>query len=691
MNMFPRVLILVSWWFSFREIIVNYAENVTPDHQQLAPARPLLPVSAAPAMDFPDYDCIHVESRFGIEWRRWLLLTEKSRAQEWIQNSGEFLQLIDKMSFEEWGSLAKECPYGFATFLSFYLLQCLTQSMQIYDRLRPRAPGPTEDDEQSHQLSPEKTQKINLVAHLKRTDPAIFATAMAQERNCYDTFRFGGEFSKIMAMHPVRILFGTRWPILTILSARNIQHSLLAEIFSEDREKNCYDFGPTAGVADWAKLHRVFWKHDVVDEGSCALEPDEMSDLNFCEGRRYSMTWQPDPFLAEVGEEHGGVDVDVLRWNRQPEKEWYTRSLRFVFHNKLRDGAGEDECPLGSYLVEVLRGFTAMTSESRFFLFHEVKVRKMFAQREPGDYVFTAWPFFMVFNHIRKSTRHKFEFDFGVWEFLHSRESAIPMFSPGAAALAAPARDGVLATSAQRSSTSSQHETAPSSLGLLPYLARFGSKLHRSVVETLLRLPDVFDHPASPSGRSAPDTTSTSPGFAYTTMVYGATFLSYLPSFLDRWLSVLAPRRNLVIFALDDETYARCAELYEGCVAHGRPGIVQKFTIPWVLAIHGVDSVWVDFDVYPVQDPTPHLLEHQQRGITAEGAVGGDGDGYEILISGSFAAPCICNGIVYFRATRNVVLWLVDVISWVGMDNNSTRLLLERGDVELGLGTRIAL
>ena len=63
--------------------------------------------------------------------------------------------------------------------------------------------------------------------------------------------------------------------------------------------------------------------------------------------------------------------------------------------------------------------------------------------------------------------------------------------------------------------------------------------------------------------------------------------------------------------------------------------------------------MWIDFDVYIVQDPTPYLLEHQNR------------EDYEILISGSFATHCICNGIVYFRATENVRMWLLDVISWL--------------------------
>ncbi|CAD7952130.1 unnamed protein product [Amoebophrya sp. A25] len=80
--------------------------------------------------------------------------------------------------------------------------------------------------------------------------------------------------------------------------------------------------------------------------------------------------------------------------------------------------------------------------------------------------------------------------------------------------------------------------------------------------------------------------------------------------------------------------------------------IVSKFTIPLLLAKYGLDSLWIDFDVYFVQDPTPHLLEARGRER-------------EILITGSFASHCICNGVVYFKGTDRVVVWLLDVINWM--------------------------
>eukprot|EP00931_Biecheleriopsis_adriatica_P036915 TRINITY_DN21200_c0_g1_i2.p1 TRINITY_DN21200_c0_g1~~TRINITY_DN21200_c0_g1_i2.p1 ORF type:complete len:252 (-),score=49.80 TRINITY_DN21200_c0_g1_i2:46-801(-) len=52
-------------------------------------------------------------------------------------------------------------------------------------------------------------------------------------------------------------------------------------------------------------------------------------------------------------------------------------------------------------------------------------------------------------------------------------------------------------------------------------------------------------------------------------------------------------------------------------------------------------------------DPTPAIVEHSAQGP------------YDILISGSFEADCICNGIVYFRASEAVRMWLLSVVAWM--------------------------
>eukprot|EP00446_Apocalathium_sp_SHHI-4_P050094 CAMPEP_0177407228 /NCGR_PEP_ID=MMETSP0368-20130122/62982_1 /TAXON_ID=447022 ORGANISM="Scrippsiella hangoei-like, Strain SHHI-4" /NCGR_SAMPLE_ID=MMETSP0368 /ASSEMBLY_ACC=CAM_ASM_000363 /LENGTH=298 /DNA_ID=CAMNT_0018875683 /DNA_START=15 /DNA_END=907 /DNA_ORIENTATION=+ len=135
-------------------------------------------------------------------------------------------------------------------------------------------------------------------------------------------------------------------------------------------------------------------------------------------------------------------------------------------------------------------------------------------------------------------------------------------------------------------------------------------------------------------------------------MVYGKSFNRYIEAFVSRFERALFGRRNLVLFTLDSTSAEECERVWPGgCVKGGTPGIMHKFLIPWIFNIY--DIVWIDFDVYFWQDPTLDILEHQKAGD------------YEILISGSFATHCICNGIVYFRATENMRLWLLDVIHWM--------------------------
>eukprot|EP00392_Amoebophrya_sp_AT5.2_P005082 g5091.t1 len=348
----------------------------------------------------------------------------------------------------------------------------------------------------------------------------------------------------------------------------------------------------------------------------------------------------------------------------------------------------------------------------------------------------------MLFNHIRKSTRHKFFFDFFPDEFLDSRQLFLPQgggtngkerkrtvnlwreLAPRTFDVTTERNRRALTTSGGSTETESKeiledesylHEDIGPSTATasLRYLALRGSELHREVVDVLMRMPDVWaggkkvyegeamknrdqmrcpirwaaeevgpplkiaaeeqmevvgESQGQAQGNGARFAVHPSPGFVYATMVYGATFRVYLPSWIHRWREVLNGRHNFLIFTMDAESFAVCKSLHVGCVGGGTPGIMQKFTIPWVLARNDVDVVWVDFDVFPMRDPTYAILEHQNR------------NNYEILISSDrdfanlrktateknlFASPCICNGIVYFKSSPNTVLWLVDVLHWM--------------------------
>ncbi len=390
----------------------------------------------------------------------------------------------------------------------------------------------------------------------------------------------------------------------------------------------------------------------------------------------------------------------------------YVPSLTFVFHSQLVKGRGREECPLGFFLTEVLRAYVATTSESRFFLTHEPMIKRLFDEVEPSHLLFSRFQYFNVFAQIRKTTRHKFFFDYRISEFQESRElvnyfqysQPFNRFSlpvgrgPGAAERKAGTTKEMLGVGSLRIPTTSNvfgtnswHGGGPTLTftRMMRDVAKRGSALRKNVIRRVMRMPDVWHTQYGNvsdilEGAEMGETR----GFAYTTMVYGDTFVNYLPAFISRFEEVVK-KKNLLIFTFDEQCLQKCKEVgYTGCVEGGTPGILQKFTIPWVLTTLGIDTVWMDFDVYFVQNPTPYIIEHANRPIRkwendlvldtsseSSGSAAGPlkdpyvqsqrPSGYEILISGSFASPCICNGFVFFKATRHVILWLVDVIHWM--------------------------
>ncbi|CAD7940851.1 unnamed protein product [Amoebophrya sp. A120] len=701
-------------------------------------------------LTFHDYDCVHLGPSPLLEnrsWSEWLQIFEREPATQWITASHDFLQMIDRLDMEEWVVLRHECPYGFASFLSVYLMQCMLQTKRTYSDYDEDFWAQVREENALNKDGDETTpDPANTGGHQEAQDdrfPAgpLLSKAREDEMGCYLSFQVANLFHSILTEHPPRILFGTRWPILTILSARNLQHSLLAHDFWYSAEKNCLAIPEDQATANWPKLQRAFW----AEEEAVDLFLSQSEKVVSSSSASRSTTGSTSSSLLSPRIDRLARSTSPKTNPRRLNREWYLPSLNFVFHSRLKHGGGFAECPLGYFFVEVLRSFTSMTSESRFFLAHEPMIAQLLLNNEPGNYLFTRWPFFMVFNHIRKSTRHKFYFDFSVTELLDSRTAFVhrrlngrgrsvdfrtqlpPKFlhvttsvaglRPGheptshavdtAGGTAAEVDGELLDEAAQKEVVVlvDEEPLGPADVplegtasGKLQYLATRGSALHRNVVEVLSLMPDVWvggsrvSRPKRPanmddeeqekevqSSSSHDDeqdenhleTTTTnnpaikqeldedddfatfpSPGFAYTTMVYGETFRHYLPSFIRRWKRVTG-KENLLIFTFDDASYKECRKWQTGCVGGGTPGIMQKFTIPWVLALNDVDAVWVDFDVYPVQDPTFFLLQHQNRAA------------FEILISGSFATPCICNGIVYFRSTEAVVLWLVDVLHWM--------------------------
>eukprot|EP00747_Dinoflagellata_sp_TGD_P054855 gnl/TRDRNA2_/TRDRNA2_149233_c0_seq1.p1 gnl/TRDRNA2_/TRDRNA2_149233_c0~~gnl/TRDRNA2_/TRDRNA2_149233_c0_seq1.p1 ORF type:complete len:367 (+),score=33.84 gnl/TRDRNA2_/TRDRNA2_149233_c0_seq1:32-1102(+) len=139
----------------------------------------------------------------------------------------------------------------------------------------------------------------------------------------------------------------------------------------------------------------------------------------------------------------------------------------------------------------------------------------------------------------------------------------------------------------------------------------------------------------------------------YVTMVFGPRYNPYIPRFVSR--AAALGISNLVLFCLDDEAYSLCSAQRNsrGKCIFGTPSILNKFTLPLVYLHHRIDVFWLDFDVFLMKDPTPDILNTAQ----AKQA--------DILVSGSFADDCICNGLVFFRAAPVVVEWLLVMLSWM--------------------------
>ncbi len=203
-------------------------------------------------LSFTDYDCLQRTKDFegrdrrgpsGIDFAEWLIRIEKAGPSEWIRASQSYVQKMDGLATEKWGQIAEECPLGVLTFLGVWFVQCLQQVRNEFE-----AYGVYDIDlkDLAAKESPEIKDK--------------HATAMARERSCYDVFTAYKLPQKLFNYYPARILFGTRWPILSLLSVKNIQDTLLARTLWDDGSLSCLSVPRAQETANWRKLHAAFWK-----------------------------------------------------------------------------------------------------------------------------------------------------------------------------------------------------------------------------------------------------------------------------------------------------------------------------------------------------------------------------------------------------------------------------------------------
>ncbi len=135
------------------------------------------------------------------------------------------------------------------------------------------------------------------------------------------------------------------------------------------------------------------------------------------------------------------------------------------------------------------------------------------------------------------------------------------------------------------------------------------------------------------------------------TMVYGSKFVSRLERFLKRAKAVGI--NQLVVFCLDDEACRICKESpYAAFCIRGTPSILNKFTLPQMFLNAGLDVFWLDFDVFLFKNPLPYVRAHAGKAV-------------DVLTASSFAADCVCSGLVYLRATEGVRKWWLQATGWM--------------------------
>lgn len=302
-------------------------------------------------------------------------------------------------------------------------------------------------------------------------------------------------------------------------------------------------------------------------------------------------------------------------------KDWYDNSIRYVFSwqmGKIPQSL-EAECPLGVLTAHAIKAFTCATSESTCYADLARKLQTWLSSDPESFHVLAhgRWPLALVLNHMARATRHRFHLDFTEAELIGTplQDTYSSVFND---ASVPPFRRFGLWTSSLVQSGYSQS--------------------FRDLISALLHL--------GPASEGA-DT------LVYITMIYGASFNKHMRRFCMRARALGAFGRRLLLFTLDEEAYRLCQVENEHRCIRGTPSIMNKFTLPLLCANLGLDSMWIDLDVFLMVDPTPVLMEHASRGP------------YDILISGSFEADCICNGLVYFRATDKVQRWLLAVMVWM--------------------------
>ena len=290
------------------------------------------------------------------------------------------------------------------------------------------------------------------------------------------------------------------------------------------------------------------------------------------------------------------------------DEEWFGSAVRFSFGH-LQDNWLEiaDRCPLGFLAANIIRLCICGWTESVCWRNHAEFLSIHLANPDFPVHVLggSRWPILAALEYAAYSVkRHGFQVDFREQELLTDNFVQLDDL----------------------------HLLSPAYSTVLEYINMHASHLYQKFSDAK---------------------------FTIVSMVHGVHFSEYIGRFVARAVSVGV--RSMVLFTLDEISEKVCngeKVKYDGkleCV-RGEVNIMNKFLLPLAFLNNDVDVLWVDFDVFFVQDPTPYVLETAYSDRSKR---------YDVLVSGSFSAECVCSGVVFYRSSPKTKVWLRKLVVWM--------------------------
>ena len=305
----------------------------------------------------------------------------------------------------------------------------------------------------------------------------------------------------------------------------------------------------------------------------------------------------------------------------------YMDSVRFVYNPLLNEQQTKcsTQCLYGLYTANVIKTLWSADTESSSWVSYDPYVSWIWY--ESAHFLGSSdWPLLELLHHGTSLKRHDFHVDFT------SEEFQLPMGDHGPYLQSLPLDQHVAFAKMAKGNFSEPYggwKRNTDSDGF------FTTKkyIYQNCVDTVIAGLEA----------AAPHR------FVYVTMVYGA-FNKYIKGWAERVAYLEIP--NLIMFTLDDEAFAICQEHHSPklCV-QGSISVLNKYTLLLVALQMGVDVMWLDFDMYLFQNPTPYLIAD-----TAE---------YDLVMAYAFESDCLCNAFFFMRSTPTVVTWLRDLIQWL--------------------------